>query len=501
MSHSLTTNPNSRSSSGTESSSGVAVGSSGSQQHPPIYSQNNSSKLVTASGNLVLENEQILKLFPKCRPRSQNESMNQFYASIKEQYQPPQPTGSLAAPLSASTKSYNSNTIKNIISDPQIMSANSKNLNSNSPASSSHAQSSEYIMYAPTNKKGKVSTTNPFLNDSQKEEHYHPTVGLTHSQSDCGVCFAGQQTTKSGPFATSASSSQLASTISSEMMTNHFQRHMKDPLSYQSNPFIASHKLDEYEEEQLNIIVQDEQTATPEYYFDRRTVWPATHVQQHQGYNQHARSTPVGNLLHSPELKEYSGSSSSSKWDHKGYPRDNHHYHKQQHEVQNHYLNVGRSPVNSLKGRDELANNIDADELTTSKNNKKQELQEKTNESTKSSSHLASKKRNKSVAVVSDGEVVIFDDVEDSWYNLKVKPESIGEGHVYKQNFIAEPESISPERNKTAGDSPHELMAAPPPPSATEAPAAGVGSNVSNVAGMMIGKLKGDLKVFAKLNN
>lgn len=520
MSHSLTTNPNSSSS---ESSSAIGSSYSGPSQqkpfHPQLHPSNQStatlnkagissskscSALVAASGSLVLENEQILKLFPKCRPRSQNESMNQFYASIKEQHQPPTTSQASASKL------YSSTAMKKIITDAQMMS--NPGFNSNS-SSGGGAANSDYhnTMYAPS-KKDRTSTTNPFLtnaSDSQKEEQ-HGGSGrkLSHSQSDCGVCYSGQTSVgANGPFPTSASSSATTT----EMMSKNFQRHVRNPLNhnnknYQSNPFIgAHHKLDEYEEE-LNIIVQDQQTTAPEYYFDRRTLRPQHHS-SHKGHSKppssshpamaQQRSAPVGHLLHSPEPKESRESHhfGQTRSDYGAvYARDSYNPQQQQ---QHHYLNVGRSPVNSATGHAQL-NEADEEhrpqhlEYSQSDLSPTQSLHaapelalratkpEPAHESTtnKSSSQFASKKRNKSVAVVSDGEVVIFDDIEESWYNLKTKPESIGEGHVYKQNFIADPDSISPERNSPDGDSPPEPTMTPTP----------VGANGSSVAGMVIGK-------------
>lgn len=94
------------------------------------------------------------------------------------------------------------------------------------------------------------------------------------------------------------------------------------------------------------------------------------------------------------------------------------------------------------------------------------------------------------MAVVSEGEVVIFDDIEGSWYNLKTKPESIGEGHVYKQNFIADPDSVSPERN-SLGDTGDDTNLEQQTTTAGSSPgsAARGAANGSSVAGMVIGKL------------
>lgn len=561
MSHSCT-NTQSVSSESSAAAAAVSFGGGGSSighrsHHHRSQSKgviSPSSALVAASDSLVLENEQILKLFPKCRPRSQNETMNQFYASIKDQHQPPMSAASGVGGVSSNataskTTSYNSGTsggsnnnsaMKKLITDPSMMmmgSSGDRGTAANSMPFSSNLSSADYKMYAAVaNKKERATTTNPFLinnntsESQQREEQQHGSSSrgkLTHSQSDCGVCYVGGggggvgligANHSSSPFPSSASvSSQLSSSnCNTEMMSKNFQRHMKNsnsnPLHYQSNPFIgAAHKLDEYEEEQLNIIVQDQQQAAPEYYFDRRTVRPAAvtpplvvhQSSHHKGYtavptNHSAlhgmRSTPVGNLLHSPELKEHRETTVYNN-----YARDHH------------YLNVGRSPVNSNTG-DQLNEEAENDEEMTnmdqglylekkspspsfpaaepqrtvrSNHHRGSPAPPLNTESTRSSTQFASKKRNKSVAVVSDGEVVIFDDIEESWYNLKVKPESIGEGHVYRQNFIADPEPVSPDRNSVdaicGGGGGDEVTS-------TVAEVATVPARGSSVAGMVIGK-------------
>lgn len=512
--------------SGSESESSTAAAISGGSQRPHLPQINSGSNyhkgshLVAASGNLVLENEKILKLFPKCRPRSQNESMNQFYASIKDQHQPPtsSPTAQFAVGgplLNTSSKPYSSSstnaTMKKIITDNQMMAlgnANSMAFNSNSSSSSlcgGGGGGGGAKMHPMANKMEKTSTTNPFLThhsatseSQQREDQAHAMEGgggggrrLTHSQSDFGLSYADQhQQQMSGSLgATSGPSLPLStssSSLSTEMMSKNFQRHMKNPLnSYQSNPFIGvGNKIDEYEEE-LNIIVQDQQTAPPEYYFDRRTVRPVDHMQHPHKPPGHSygpvRSTPMGNILHSPTVER-------QDYNHRmmGCPQDRDH-HQQQQQEQQHYLNVGCSPVNSNNGT--VAYNEVADERMQKSGpdtsvssldgfNRNKHDPEKPQESNKSSTNFTSntKKRNKSVAVVSEGEVVIFDDVEDSWYNLKTKPESIGEGHVYKQNFIADPESVSPERCAM-----EEQERTAPTTTATERGGA-------SVAGMVIGK-------------
>lgn len=237
------------------------------------------------------------------------------------------------------------------------------------------------------------------------------------------------------------------------------------------------------------------------------------------------RSTPVGNLLHSPELKDSRDSyyTNSLKSDYAGYARDNYHHQPLPPPQQHHYLNVGRSPVNSVGGdnhqQQEQLNEADEEQpqylqnhcspssqsqshhvaavapelpLRSTKQESSSSSVEKTphDPSMKSSSHFASKKRNRSVAVVSEGEVVIFDDIEGSWYNLKTKPESIGEGHVYKQNFIADPDSVSPERN-SLGDTGDDTNLEQQTTTAGSSPgsAARGAANGSSVAGMVIGKL------------
>lgn len=508
-----------------------------------------SSALVAASDSLVLENEQILKLFPKCRPRSQNETMNQFYASIKEQHQPPMSAASGAgggvlsnASAASKTTSYSggsgsnnkNSAMKKLITDPSMMvlgSGSGAAVAANSMPFGGISSSADYKTYA--NKKERAMTTNPFLTNNNSSESQQQRVEqhsssssrgqLTHSQSDCGVCYVGGgggagvgligANNSSSPFPASASvSSQLSSSsnCNTEMMSKNFQRHMKNsnpnPLQYQSNPFIgAAHKLDEYEEEQLNIIVQDQQQAAPEYYFDRRTVRPQSAVtpplvvhqsSHHKGYtavptNHSAlhgmRSTTVESLLHSPELKE-----NRETTVYNNYTRDHH------------YLNVGRSPVNSNAG-DQLNEEEEHEEMMNQglyleKRSPEVQKSVRSNhhrgspapalhaDSHRSSTQFASKKRNKSVAVVSEGEVVIFDDIEESWYNLKVKPESIGEGHVYRQNFIADPDPVSPDRNSldaSCGGEDDQVTSTAA--EVATVPARGVGGG-SSVAGMVIGK-------------
>lgn len=498
--------------SGSESESSTAAAISGGSQRPHLPQINNGSHyhkgshLVAASGNLVLENEKILKLFPKCRPRSQNESMNQFYASIKDQHQPPTSTStaqlSVGGPLlNTNSKPYSSSnaTMKKIITENQMMAlvnANPMAFNSN-PSSSSlcgGGGGGGAKMHPMANKMEKTSTTNPFLTQ-QREDQTHGMEGgggggrrLTHSQSDFGMSHADQQMSgsvgaTSGP---SLPLSTSSSSLSTEMMSKNFQRHMKNPLnSYQSNPFIGvGNKIDEYEEE-LNIIVQDQQTAPPEYYFDRRTVRPVDQMQQTHKPPGHSygpvRSTPVGNILHSPTVDRQDYNQRMT-----GCPRDRDHHQQQQQQEQQHYLNVGCSPVHSNNGTvaysgvaDERMQNSGPDTSISSLDgfNRNKFEPEKPQESVKSSTNFTTntKKRNKSVAVVSEGEVVIFDDVEDSWYNLKAKPESIGEGHVYKQNFIADPESVSPERFALEEQE-------------RTAPTTGTERGGASVAGMVIGK-------------
>lgn len=515
MSHRLTTTTKSSSSVSESSTAGTGEGGGGGkgtglvQRHHNLHhlehfnnsknigncpsnlthSTSSSSFLVAASGNLVLENEKILKLFPKCRPRSHTESLNQFYASIKDQHQPQEDPSAISSSSIASGKAVHasSSATKKILTDSK-MTANSMNLNSNSSSTASAASGVsdfDYMMYAPANRKEKASATNPFLSHHsaipigeahQAEQSHAVDRKLTHSQSDFGVCFSGQQQQQL----------HALSSSNTDMISKNFQRHMKNPLNYQSNPFIgAAQKIDEFDEE-LNIIVQDQQTSAPEYYFDRRPVRPSNLDQGSLVANQRSqhtstiRSTPVGNLMHSPDLQSYN--SSSKKSDFLGYQRDH----------QKHYLNVGCSPVSTSNS---VEHQIQAERMREScspnrtqtvasdERSEKRPDPDKSHDSTAgSNATLSSKKRTKSVAVVSEDEVVIFDDIDiedsSSWYNLRGKSDAMGEGHVYKQNFIADPVYVSPEHCLSEAEANNQAS-----PTPTErAP------NGSSVAGMVIGK-------------
>lgn len=422
MSHSIDGNRNS------ESSTAVGEAQATHHQHQHQFqqlphsrntikaSQDNSnggvssSGLVAASGSLVLENEQILRLFPKCRPRGPIETMNQFYSNNREQQPQTQSVRN-----SSAINSGHPDVCKTYAPNMKI------NYNGNLSSPSSQASSAAAADHKfPQPKKERVTTTNPFLTSHSDgladESHGHMMNGarkLSHSQSDYGVCSIGSNVS---PFPHSASSSQLAYAPSSatEMMSRNFQRHLK-------NPFIGAGalKLNEYEEEQFNIIVQDQQTTVPqqqpEYYFDRRTVRTGS---------------------------------------------------------QPHYLTVGHSPVNTVPEEDhpqlvaEQTNDCLGNHTSPRAMNKAQE-------SGAGAIQSSNKKRNKSVAVVSDGEVVIF----DSWYNAKGQAESVSEGNVYRQNYIADPDPISPESvpSRVADE-----------------------DNGSSVAGMVIGKLMRRGKVYNK---
>lgn len=345
-----------------------------SQQQQQQYGARSSPGL-TSSGKSVLENEQIIKLFPKCRPKSHHESKSASYSSER--------TTTTASDQRPQEGFASSSAEKNPEMKPSTKGKPTKEW---------------------------ASPTNPFLNSDivwNSKMSFHP------AEAQQGPFGTGDFTAPHSHSMEALSGQSSSFSPTSEMYKN-FQRHLQ-------NPFLGPHKLDDFKEETP---AQRATDANPEYYCE-----PAA-----------ATAAPLkSEMRHSTSDYGFTGD-----W----LPYKN---------------NYKQSRPNVRHGQ----RNPSPEQQTAS--DVQQLVIKEEAEVQEPAAGVLPKRRNKSVAVVSDGEVVIF---EDSWYNLKAKPE-LCDGNVYKQNFIADPDSNSPE---------HSVLEEPPHNGSASA------SESSLVAGMVMGK-------------
>ncbi|GAB0087183.1 amyloid-beta A4 precursor protein-binding family A member 1 isoform X1 [Sergentomyia squamirostris] len=175
---------------------------------------------------------------------------------------------------------------------------------------------------------------------------------------------------------------------STEMMSKHFQKHLNHvqrSASYHQNPFLKESEMG---------------------FWDHRTRTPNT--------------TPVSTVLNSPEMTDVEGGIGSSLSRSMG-----------QYTKPAHHIRVGRSPVSHAENYS-FAEAVSAQATLP------------TQCSTASGSTSG-----RSVAVVTDGEVVVFDDIGDTWQNLRITTEAEMSEHKTIQEENDEEEEDDDDEEET----------------------------------------------------